>query len=364
MSTVLDVRRLAFLAVAALCLGQGCPNTTPSPPPNDTDDEQPDETPSEEDFEAQLWFDEAWRAFDQDYAYFSHKAVDWDAVKRMNRDRFARAMSADEFAAELGDVLEDLHDWNIRVVSPDGTVYGYDGCFETNFPGTLRTAYTRDGTYASLGDNVIQHAWVGLKDGPKVYAHIVIHTFGAAGFSRVSQQELEALFATYDQAVGMIIDVRASEGGREDNAMAFASRFLDEAVIYGYSETRNGPGHDDRDPAAARTLEPGTGTPYRGRVACLVGERCSAATEWFALMMRAAGAWLIGDTTRGSCSDPIAVTLSNGVICHIPNSVAYTDKHIIIEGNGILPHFAVQPRLSCDLQCDYVLEFALSILSN
>jgi C-terminal processing protease CtpA/Prc len=84
-----------------------------------------------------------------------------------------------------------------------------------------------------------------------------------------------------------------------------------------------------------------------------------SSTEWFALMMRVAGATLIGDTTRGSSGNPTTITLANDVTYSVSRWMAYTYDWDVIEVNGIEPDFAIAPESSYDATTDYVLEAAI-----
>lgn len=306
-------------------------------------------------------FDEVWNTFDQKYSYFTHKGIDWSDVRSRYRCDFAQDLSPADFAARLNDMLQELHDWHVNVFPPEGDALGYNGQVVTNFPPTLLTSYTQEGAYTKLGNDVIFHATVGNN-----IAHIVVDTLDTSAFNSVSDDDIENLFTTYASADGMIIDIRNNNGGNENNAIKIASRFINQPVVYGYVATRNGPGHDDFDPLVTKTLQPSSATHFNGPVVCLIGQRCLSSAEWFTLMMRAAGATLIGDRTRGGSGNPETFTLSNGVGYRLSRWVAYTPDMEIFEDHGISPDSALHPGQgpdnSFDDTHDYVLERALELL--
>ena len=299
-------------------------------------------------------FDEVWNEFDQTYSYFVYKGIDWDALRTQYRPNFEQELSGNEFADELANMLRELEDLHVNVQQPDGSyveVYTRDAA--QNYTTTPRNRYAPDG-YQTLGDNVIHH---GLLENNVAY--IRVDTLSTDAFEPISDADIEDLFVNYADANGMIIDIRPNNGGNENNAMKFASRFIDEPVVYGYYQYRNGPGHDDFDSVEEKVLEPSTGTHYYGLVICLIGERCLSSAEWFTLMMRAGGAVLIGDTTRGSSGNPQTFTLSNDVSYSVPRWIAYTDDMEEIEDRGIDPAFPIAPEDSFDESADYVVEEAL-----
>ncbi len=340
--------RTIFTLIAAVCaalLGSGCP---PVEPPEDT--------------ETEVLFDELWSTFDENYSYFEHKDVDWDEVKSDFRPLFHDALTPSEFAEEAGAMIQVLHDWHVWVQDPVSDAYiGYDGEYEVNYPSTLMGSYT-DGGYTTIGDDVIFHAWVGTGE-TKDIAYIVVDTLDTTKWESVSDGAIGNMFVAYQDAAGMIVDIRANSGGNETNAAKIASRLTDDAVIYGYTETRNGPNHDDFDPLVTKTLEPSGGMHYEGPVVCLIGQRCMSSAEWFTLMMRACpNVTLMGDNTRGASGNPAVYSLSNGVNYAVSRWVAYTDEMEPIEDFGIFPEEFFPAELSFDDAHDYVLEEAIDLL--
>ena len=334
------------LLICLLCVAvwSGCPPVDP-----------PDTDPTT--FEL---FDELWETFDANYSYFVHKGIDWDWLWVEYADQFDDELTASEFAARVAPMLNELHDWHVWVQAPGEDPIGYAGSYTPNFPTKLYPAYSADGKYSKLGDNVIYHAW--LHDN---IAYISVDTLATDAFATVADADIEAMFHGYRDADAMIIDIRANNGGNENNAIKIASRFTEVARVYGHTRTRDGADHADFAPLVDKTLEPSTGTRFDGPVACLIGKRCMSSAEWFTLMMRACpNVTLIGDGTRGASGNPETFTLDNGVVFAVSRWVAYTDDMEIIEDAGIAPDIAVDPDHSVDDDHDYVLEAAIEALTG
>lgn len=306
-------------------------------------------------------FEQVWDDFDQNYAYFNHKQIDWDQVKRDYAPRFAAELTPYDFAIHLNEMLQILHDWHVWVEKPDGEFLGFDGTYTINYPQTLFLKYTRDGHYEKLGDNVIYHAVV---DGN--IAHIVIDTLSQEQFAGITENDIQALFDRYAETDGMIIDIRANSGGSEENAKRFASHFTKEERVYGHVQYRiPGEDHNGFESLITKTLEPSADLHYGKPVVCLIGQRCMSSAEWFTLMMRACpNVALIGDKTRGASGNPRLFSLSNGVGYSVSSWIAYTDAMVVIEDNGILPDIAIPAENSVDADHDYLLERAIRFLSE
>lgn len=314
------------------------------------------------DTETEQYFEQAWSDFDKNYSYFVHKNVDWDAVKTQYQSQFQQAMTADEFAEKLNEMLQVLHDWHVWVQKPDGEYIGYNGSITTNYTSSPRNRYAPYG-YQTLGDGVIYHGIVG-ENGENI-AYIRIETLDTQSFQSITDQEIESIFTTYANADGMIIDIRPNAGGNEEYAEKFASRFTDTTRLFGKVKYRNGANHDDFDAAIEKTLEPSSGTHFNGPVACLIGQRVMSSGEWFTLMMKVCPkVTLIGDHTRGASGGPEVFSLQNGVSYNISRWVAYTYDDFAFEDNGIQPHIAIDPDQSFDGEHDYVLERAIQHINS
>jgi len=304
-------------------------------------------------------FEQAWYDFDLHYSYFTYKRVDWNAVKKQYEPNFAQELDPEEFAVQLNDMLQVLHDWHVWVASPQGTIYGYSGTYNTNRPAWSVTSQYISGA-ADFGNGAIIHGTVGDN-----IAYVDVATLDATVFAEISDDDLEQIFQIYAASRGMIIDIRSNNGGDENNAKRICSRLTDATFTYGYTRTRNGLNHNSFAAPVQHTLEPAAGTRFDGPVVCLIGQRCMSSAEWFALMIkRAPNGTLIGETTRGASGFPQTFSLASGVSYAISSWMAYTYDDQVIEDSGIAPDIAVSYEESFDDSHDYVLERAIAFIEN
>ena len=69
-------------------------------------------------------FDRMWTTIDREYSYFEYKAIDWYAVRRAYRPRAEQVRNDEEFISLVREVLSQLRDVHVWVMSPDGGVVG------------------------------------------------------------------------------------------------------------------------------------------------------------------------------------------------------------------------------------------------
>jgi carboxyl-terminal processing protease len=138
----------------------------------------------------------------------------------------------------------------------------------------------------------------------------------------------------------LIVDVRPNSGGDDALALRLAGRFVERPTRYGWAEDRAARGFSPRRP---QMLQPdGKRAHFRGRVAVLMGPRNMGGAESFLLMMRAAGATLVGARSYGASSEPQPHRLSNGVVVDLPSFRQYRDDGTLLEGNGVEPDVRVE----------------------
>jgi C-terminal processing protease CtpA/Prc len=89
-----------------------------------------------------------------------------------------------------------------------------------------------------------------------------------------------------------------------------------------------------------------------------------SSNEAFILMMRAAGATLVGEKTLGASGNPQPAELGNGVTVYLPSWRAYQVDGTPLEGVGITPDVEVATTTE-DLQAkDPVLDAAVSVVGG
>lgn len=307
---------------------------------------------------------EVWQDFQNRYSYFEYKGVDWNAVYETHKNAF-QGLNPTQFGQKLNEVLQVLHDWHVTVRLPDGQYLGYAGQYPRNYSTKLFLGYTASGEgYVNVQRaDVIYHAL--LKGN---WAHIQVDTLATEAFARLSDADLDGVFATYAGVDGWILDIRANNGGDETQARKIAARFTDQPVTYGQVRPRKpGTVPYQFEPEVVKRLEP---ADVRLRltkpVAMLIGQRCMSSAEWFTLMMRACpNAVLIGDRTRGASGGPVAGGVAEWNLEYsISTWIAYDENHQPFEDRGIPPALAVSPMASIDeaAQRDYVLERAIAFL--
>jgi hypothetical protein len=291
-------------------------------------------------------FDRLREVFGANDAHAGLVAVDWDVRFEGFRPRLLSAPSARSFAriaAELFAVQPDAHRWLSVGKWPYLTAPEME-------PATLNA--DPDGPPA-------------LVEGLEEFAGGIVATGSlpdSVGYLRVtdwderSSAAVSALRLLAPRALGgLVIDVRPNMGGDEALAQALAGCFVETPKIYALARVRE-------DGAWAgpveRVLAPEPGCAFpAARTVVLQGAACASSNESFLLMMRAAGALLVGEATAGSSGRPVPHRLGNGVTAWLPSWVDLAPDGTAIEGRGPSPDLLV--AYNQGVSGDSVVEAAL-----
>jgi C-terminal processing protease CtpA/Prc len=164
----------------------------------------------------------------------------------------------------------------------------------------------------------------------------------------------EVIAKVFDTATGLVVDLRANDGGFEDNAREIAARLVAHPVTGGEARVklseRSRAAYAAWKDLAEDPKRPGWSVvqplradgkarvDYGGKIAVLVDAGCRSSCEALALLMRAASARLYGDRTGGASGAPVTIELpSSHAKVRIPARAMYDMRGTPIEGYGVDP---------------------------
>ena len=326
----------------------------PSPPPTKTGLNLPEAT-----------FEAFWATYNENYALFGVKHVDWDAVYDVYRPRVTPETTDDELwavLAEIGGLLNDVH---VTLTDPKtgrqarsgGRSIGAgpfdNGAFSLDLIGT---SYAEQGLQ-SAADGLFHWGWL-----PDSLGYVYAAAFRDP---EASGQAMDEIVGAFEGARGVIVDVRHNGGGDDRAGKAIASRFVAEPRLYMTVAMRK---LGQVPPAFAEPVEwwlrPTGANPYTGPVVLLVNSRSISAAENFALAMRAIPhAVVMGETTAGVMADAATLPLPNGWEVGVPVNQFRDAGGISWEGIGVTPDvWVVNDQADVDAERDRVLETAAAFL--
>jgi C-terminal processing protease CtpA/Prc len=312
-------------------------------------------------------FEKVWETFDERYALFEVKGVDWQAL----HDEYSPRITSDSSEEELFDVLTSMlshlndnhvmlrapsldRDFNAGYLGRRFADLGLDGVMEYLDRRPLAESSFRGGPRLA-GDDRIQYGWL---DDSVGYLHL-----GAFDDVDVSAAAVDTILAELADARAWVVDVRFNSGGDDRVGKAVADRFADRRRLYMVTRDRSGSGHDDFADPRYWHVDPAE-RAFTGPVALLTSRLSVSAAENFALAMRTLPhVTVVGDTTSGCMADMEWFNLQNGWRVSLSRNlfVDYADR--CWEGIGVPPDVVVASTASGE-GGDPALEAALQLLQG
>lgn len=251
-------------------------------------------------------FDCLWSAIDTHYCFFPEKNIDWKAIGEQYRARIHPGMTQTEFFALCSEMLYELKDGHVNLISPfDASYYrAWWSDYPQDFNLRVLQQYYLDFNYHTASGMI-------YKTLPGNVAYIYYPSFSP----KIGEGNLDYILMSFKDCNGLIIDVRDNGGGELSNVHTLVGRFISEPIIGGYICHKTGPGHNDFSapyPMEYKPASPGH-ICWEGKVAVLTNRSCfSAANDFVAVMKLLPNVEIIGAPTGGGGGMPFYAELPIG----------------------------------------------------
>jgi len=298
-------------------------------------------------------FEYLWKTIERKYSFFELKNIDWQAVYDTSRPKVRAETTDEELFDILAGMLYVLRDGHVNLVSD----------FDITRNWRFYLDRPQNFSYELLERNY-------LKEDFRITGPLINKVIDSIGYiyygsfaSPISYFDLEYVLNNFSGLKGVILDVRDNGGGSPQNAFTLISHFADSRRLVYTSYLKNGPGHNDFDPANPVYTDPKEDWDFNQHIVLLTNRSSFSATTFFAAMCKAyPHITVMGDTTGGGGGMPAGDELPNG--WHFRYSAS---KTIMPDGwdfeLGVPPDIVVyQKKEDTDLGFDTILEAALDFL--
>lgn len=268
------------------------------------------------------------------YSYRDRLGIDWPERLEAARAELRDAPSSLALAIRLDGFLAGLEDPHVHLTLGAFRFATDERARPTNFD---PQAWLRAGVAFREHGAGVRSADLG-----EGVAGVFVPTWTGQGGAQPGEAAVAALRDVQD-ARALIIDVRPNGGGDEHQARLLAGCFVDEPVVYAKRRVLDPEAPDGFTPPLEILLAPNADAPrFRGPVFVLTGPGAMSSNEAFLLMMRAAGATLVGLPSAGSSGRPLPHDLGEGIEILLPSWQALTADGEPIEGVGVRPDVLVE----------------------
>lgn len=303
-------------------------------------------------------FDVLWTTFEEHYAFFSTRDVNWTALRNEFRPQAAAAKSPEQLFEILSAMLARLKDAHVSLTAGEAT-FKAERNAEPTVPAPDGTLATRKGLQRALKDYISgsdtpllkpatplgrNRIWFGELPGKIGY----IAVFAMGGFAEddvttadhaaSARAAFQTIAGDFKDMRGVVVDLRYNQGGYDAVSLELVGLFADRPGI-----AFNKRAYGAAAPAYAVPLTPAAPLRLNKPVAVLISDHTVSAGETAATAFRTLpNAKLIGQPTQGALSDVLEKKLPNGWTFTLSNEIFETADGTLPEGRGIIPHIATQ----------------------
>ncbi|WP_338791791.1 S41 family peptidase [Bernardetia sp. MNP-M8] len=307
-------------------------------------------------------FEIFWKEFDEYYAPFEFKDLNWQDEYSQNRPLVTPITTNEELwniCTQMIDKLDDSHTFMID--------YYHDKKF------FLSGSRTREHAIAEFSRKVVRENYMNFlyevaRDTAITYGLIQGKNIGYIHFGDMQgdyPRDIQKIVEKFDNTEGLIVDIRNNGGGDPDYAFTSAGAFSDGEHFIFTVQSKNGSAHDDFDEPTKKITQKPDGYRYLKPVVLITDRQTISAGEDFCLNMKAfSHVYHIGDKTSGGTSNLSAIrTLPNGWAFGFSYQKTLSPSGVSFEGVGIPPDFFIK-NTNVDIQqgIDKVLEYAIAYL--
>lgn len=336
-------------------------------------------------------FESLWHAFDENYAYFSERGVDWDRSYSEFRPRVNEGTTDAELTQVFQEMLTPLGDGHVWVLNPEaGSGFlagGLGGLWDDwasqhsgddigdnplnprgQFTASMQE-YVLDQVLAGAGESgaydMLHWGWLDDR-----VAYLDVHAMASYEVEATVPEAIElideAMSQAMDDLVGaraFVVDVRFNEGGMDSIGYAIAGWFSAEPQLVSKKRAWLGKAWG---PYQDIVVTPRAGA-FTGPVVLLLSENSISAAETFAIAMHSLpNVTSVGTNSYGSLSDSLVRYLPNGWMFSQSNESYESPDGEQYEGRGVPPDvkFPKDAELDFDDYLDSTLRRAIELLDE
>lgn len=251
-------------------------------------------------------YDALWSIIDERYCFFEHAkqefGLDWESVYHKYKPFVKAAESNAELFDLYGEMLRELKDGHVNLMSEYGTSYYWDWFlgYPANFSDSLQRNY--------LGNDFRYTNGIKYTTLPGDIGYIYVESFA----NGINSDNISLMLLRLANTKGIILDIRNNGGGMLTSAEALAAHFVTRKTHCGYIQHKTGKGHNDFSSPEPLYVEP-KGAIWGKPVVLLTNRGVYSAANHFTMLMKPLPQVIvIGDKTGGGSGMPFNSTLPNG----------------------------------------------------
>ncbi|MEW7278765.1 S41 family peptidase [Aquimarina sp. 2201CG1-2-11] len=301
-------------------------------------------------------FDHFWNIFNDYYAFFETRNVDWSQYKNLREqvtsENFYDILAELVFLLKDGHVAIDDEANNVGIDAGLPSLYtrlnsGLSGDLMIESEEDYQTLYSQK--LQTIALKYLDNKFKADENGKIVWGMIgndiaYINILGMEGYSTDVKNEIETLNTVLDKIMTdlkdaavskLIIDIRFNGGGYDMASVNIASRFLDHERL-AFSKKAKLKGGFTKSTSVS--VSPKGDFQFKEDIVLLTSPLTASAAEVFTLCMKDLSyVTIVGDHTNGVFSDILPHALPNGALLGLSNEVYSDANGKVFEAIGVGP---------------------------
>jgi carboxyl-terminal processing protease len=334
-------------------------------------------------------FEKFWKEFNENYALFEVKGIDWQETYTTYRKQINAKTSDQELMAVFKQMLDPLKDGHINIFQKDKRLYkgeSKNNSFRTEFQGVEKEFWMNVNELLQQQDLPLPRPRGALVDGnfskavPPMYVsfskeigYIRLTRFfnqlkGVTGSEADEAKDQLEFGNLLDQTVkemstckGLIIDLRENGGGH--SGYELAGRFISDSSLVNYKSIF---AQGKPSPLKEYWVRPSKGVRFVNPIVILTSDRTASAAEDFTLSLtKSPNVTIIGTATKGMLSDMYSFELPNKMEVSLSNQLYFDTDKKVLEDKGVSPSIEISnTRKDLETKSDLVLMKAFEVLRS
>lgn len=312
-------------------------------------------------------FEAFWLLFDQHYASFTEKNVNWDRVYYHYRDAITPHTSDEELFNVFCEMVKPLNDSHVTITAPDNK--HFSASRPSRVMKEIAAREDRSRIFPMMNNTLAAHGFSPLEEmgkisqGRPLYQYASNEHYGYLRLTRcysslmpvthypwqglLTQYHLEKVLAAFEDKEALILDIRFNHGGNDSFSLKLAGRFTDKKYVGYHRQYRNGVLHNSFSDLKTEYVKPRGKTKFLKPVILLTNDKTVSAADVLALIMRELPqVTIMGENTNGSFSDIYSRRLPNGWKVNLSNQRYFSADTINYEGVGVPVDIEVKNSLA------------------
>lgn len=289
-------------------------------------------------------FEVFWKLFNQHYAHFETRKVDWQNQYDIFRPRVDSETTSEQLLIIFNEMVSPLKDGHVAI-SPTGDLPAsakYAPFFK-EFPTkelqfkfhqvTLELLYSNG--FNKMKKFNSEPYDIGGYCRSKDYGYLQLNGFGGMPLDLFNKQ-LDEMVSEFANVKGLIIDIRINGGGASAYLDALAGRLTQVKRLVGFGRTRINKHRYEYSPWKAYHIAPrGEKQLIKPTLLLTSGSTISAGDHCAMYLKELPYVKLIGENTNGIFSPMLGKRLPNGWEISLSNGQTVSSKRVSYEGTGI-----------------------------